>query len=161
MSDDIVGKLARPSLIKRMFKAGRQPLRLVAVPRDHVIGDRARGDALLAGRLVVGSETINLAEIDFASLGSTSPLAREVQGFGWLRDLAASASREKGARLAEAIAGRWLIAHGTKIDDAWAPELWGERILHWTAYAPYMLSSRDGGLSIGIAQHARARRPPP
>ena len=145
MSDDIVGKLARPSLIGRMFKAGRQPLRLVAVPRDHVIGDRARGDALLAGRLNVGSETINLAEIDFASLGSTSPLAREIQGFGWLRDLAASASREKGARLAEAIAGRWLIAHGTRVDDAWAPELWGQRILHWTAYAPYILSSRDAG----------------
>ncbi len=145
MSDDIVGKLARPSLIGRLFGTGRQPLRLVAVPRDHVVGDRARGDALLAGRMIVGSETINLADVDFATLGSTSPLAREIQGFGWLRDLAASASREKGARLAEAIAGRWLIAHGTRIDDAWAPELWGERILRWTAYAPYMLSSRDTG----------------
>jgi len=145
MSDDIVGKLAKPSLFSRMFGAGRQPLRLVAVPRDHVIGDRARGDALLAGRLVVGSETINLAEVDFATLGSTTPLASEIQTFGWLRDLAASASREKGARLAEAIAGRWLIAHGTRIDDAWAPDLWGQRILHWTAYAPYILSSRDAG----------------
>ena len=145
MSDDIVGKLAKPSLLGRMFGAGRQPLRLVAVPRDHVIGDRARGDALIAGRLSVGSDTINLAEIDFATLGSTSPLAREIQGFGWLRDLAASASREKGARLAEAIAGRWLIAHGARVDGAWAPELWGERILHWTAYAPYILSSRDTG----------------
>ena len=143
MSVDIVGKLARPSLLGRMFGAGRQPLRLVAVPRDHVIGDRARGDALLAGRLVVGSETINLADVDFATLGSASPLAREIQGFGWLRDLAASASREKGARLAEAIAGRWLIAHGARVDDAWAPDLWGQRVLHWTAYAPYILSSRD------------------
>ena len=26
-----------------------------------------------------------------------------------------------------------------------APELWGERILFWTAYAPYILSSRDSG----------------
>jgi uncharacterized heparinase superfamily protein len=68
-----------------------------------------------------------------------------VQGFSWLRDLAASASRDKGARLAEAIAGRWLIAHGTRVDEAWAPELWGERILFWTAYAPYILSSRDAG----------------
>ena len=143
MSVDIVGKLARPSLLGRMFGAGRQPLRLVAVPRDHVIGDRARGDALLAGRLVVGSETINLADVDFATLASASPLAREIQGFGWLRDLAASASREKGARLAEAIAGRWLIAHGARVDDAWAPDLWGQRVLHWTAYAPYILSSRD------------------
>jgi len=145
MSDDIVGKLAKPSLFGRLFGAGRQPLRLVAVPRDHVLGDRARGDALLAGRLKVGSETISLADVDFVTLGSTTPLAREVQGFGWLRDLAASASREKGGRLAEAIAGRWLIAHGTRIDEAWAPDLWGQRILHWTAYAPYILSSRDAG----------------
>lgn len=143
MSDDIVGKLAKPSLIGRLFGSGKQPLRLVAVPRDHVVGDRGRGDALLAGRLIVGNETINLADVDFATLGSDSALAREIQGFAWLRDLAASASREKGARLAEAITGRWLIAHGTRIDAAWAPELWGERILHWTAYAPYMLSSRD------------------
>ncbi len=145
MSVDIVGKLARPSLLSRMFGAGRQPLRLVTVPRDHVIGDRARGDALLAGRLLVGSETVNLAEIDFATLGSTSPLAHEIQGFGWLRDLAASASREKGAQLAEAIVGRWLNAHGARVDDAWAPILWGERILYWTAYAPYILTSRDTG----------------
>jgi uncharacterized heparinase superfamily protein len=41
--------------------------------------------------------------------------------------------------------GRWLIAHGARIDDAWAPQLWGERILFWTAYAPYILSSADSG----------------
>ena len=80
-----------------------------------------------------------------AELGARGPLARDVHGFSWLRDLAASASREKGARLAEAITGRWLIAHGSRVDEAWAPELWGERVLFWTAYAPYVLSSRDSG----------------
>ena len=145
MSGDIVSKLARPSLFTRLFKAGGQPLRLVAVPRDHVVGDRARGDALLAGRLTLGSESVELNEIDFGALGTKSPLAREVQGFSWLRDLAASASRDKGARVAEAIAGRWLIAHGTRVDEAWAPESWGTRILFWTAYAPYILSSSDAG----------------
>ena len=145
MSDDVVGKLAKGSIFSRLFGQGRQPLRLVAVPRDHVIGDRARGDALLAGRLLLGSEAIALGDIDFSAVGTAGPLAREVQSFSWLRDLAASASREKGARLAEAIAGRWLIAHGTRADEAWAPELWGERILFWTAYAPYILSSRDAG----------------
>jgi len=68
-----------------------------------------------------------------------------LQGFSWLRDLAAAASREKGARLAEAVVGRWLLAHGTRIDAAWAPHLWGERILFWAAYAPYILSSTDSG----------------
>src|SRR5436190_2139268 len=145
MSDDVVGRLAKGSLFSRLFGSGRQPLRLVAVPRDHVLGDRARGDALIGGRMLLGSEQIALAEIDFAAVGTQGPLAREVQSFAWLRDLAASASRDKGARMAEAIAGRWLIAHGTRVDDAWAPELWGERILFWTAYAPYILSSRDAG----------------
>ena len=145
MSDDRLGRLAKGSLLSRMFGQGRQPLRLVAVPRDHVAGDRTRGDTLLGGRLSFGSEEVLLTDMNFGELGARSLLAREVQGFSWLRDLAASASREKGARLAEAIAGRWLIAHGTRVDEAWAPELWGERILFWTAYAPYILSSRDSG----------------
>jgi uncharacterized heparinase superfamily protein len=88
---------------------------------------------------------LSLSDLDFASVGARGPLAEQLQSFSWLRDLAASASREKGARLAEAIAGRWLLAHGTRVDDAWRPDLWGERILFWTAYAPYILSSRDDG----------------
>ena len=86
-----------------------------------------------------------LKDLDFAAVGATGSLAEQLQGFSWLRDLAAAASREKGARLAEAVVGRWLLAHGTRVDEAWAPHLWGERILFWTAYAPYILSSGDSG----------------
>jgi uncharacterized heparinase superfamily protein len=141
----IVRKLARGSLLSRILGARRQPLKLIAVPRDHVQGDRKRGDALLAGRFVAGSRSLPLSDLDFAAVGAGDPLADQLQGFSWLRDLAAAASREKGARLAEAIAGRWLLAHGTRVDEAWRPDLWGERILFWTAYAPYLLSSRDSG----------------
>lgn len=151
MSDDgsvaeraIVSSLARGSLLSRL-KRSKQPLKLVAVPRDHVHGERSRGDALLAGRFTVGAETLWLKDLDFAQIGASDPLAEQLQGFSWLRDLAAAASREKGARLAEAVVGRWLLAHGTKVDGAWAPHLWGERILFWTAYAPYILSSGDSG----------------
>ena len=141
----IVRKLAKGPLLSRLFTSRKQPLKLIAVPRDHVQGDRGRGDALLAGRFVVGDESISLVGLDFASIGTAGPLAEQLQGFSWLRDLAAAASREKGAQLAEALAGRWLLAHGTRVDDAWRPDLWGERILYWTAYAPYILSSRDSG----------------
>ena len=141
---DVVRKLARGSFLSRL-KHSRQPLKLVAVPRDHVQGDRQRGDGLLAGRLTIGSTTLALADLDFASVGAGDPLSDQVQGFSWLRDLGAAASREKGARLAEAVVGRWLLAHGTRVDEAWAPHLWGERILFWTAYAPYILSSGDSG----------------
>ncbi len=140
----VVQKLARGSLLSRL-KHNRQPLKLVAVPRDHVQGNRQRGDSLLSGRFTVGSETLALSDLDLASVGTTGALAEQLQGFSWLRDLAAAASRENGARLAESVAGRWLLAHGTKVDEAWAPHLWGERILFWTAYAPYILSSADSG----------------
>ena len=140
----VVSRLARGSLLSRLRRS-KQPLKLVAVPRDHVHGERSRGDALLAGRFTVGSESLPLRDLDFGRVGVTGALAEQLQGFSWLRDLAAAASREKGARLAEAVAGRWLLAHGTKIDEAWAPHLWGERILFWAAYAPYILSSSDGG----------------
>jgi uncharacterized heparinase superfamily protein len=145
----VVSKLARPSLLSRL-KHGRQPLKLVAVPRDHVQGDRQRGEALLVGRLSVGSETIPLKELDFAAIGTIGAVAEELQGFSWLRDLAEAASRERGARLAEAVVGRWLLAHGARVDDAWAPHLWGERILFWTAYAPYILSSSDSGYRTAL-----------
>lgn len=140
----VVTKLARGSLLSRL-KTGKQPLKLVAVPRDHVHGDRQRGEALMTGHLIVGTETLVLKDFDFAQTGTTGAVAEIVQGFSWLRDLAAAASREKGARIGEALVGRWLIAHGARIDAAWAPHLWGERILFWTAYAPYILSSSDGG----------------
>ena len=167
---DVVRKLARGSLVSRLFGSGRQPLKLAAVPRDHVAGDRKRGDALLARRFVLGDETLALADLDFAALGADGPLAEQLQGFSWLRDLAAAASRENGAKLAEALAGRWLLAHGTRPDDAWRPDLWGERILFWTAYAPYLLSSRDAGYRSALlntlargARHldANADRAPP
>jgi len=141
----VVQKLARGSLLSRLIGPRRQGLRLVAVPRDHVQGDRRRGDALLAGTFAVGGDSLPLADLDFAAVGTDGPLAEQLQSFSWLRDLAASASREKGSRLAEAIAGRWLLAHGTRVDAAWRPDLWGERILYWTAYAPYILSSGDPG----------------
>ncbi|MBW8755594.1 MAG: heparinase II/III family protein, partial [Sphingomonadales bacterium] len=140
----VVSKLARGSFLSRL-RHSKQPLKILAVPRDHVHGDRQRGDALLAGRFTVGSGILPLKDLDFGQIGARGPLAEQLQGFSWLRDLAAAASREKGARLAEAVVGRWLLAHGTKVDEAWAPHLWGERILFWSAYAPYILSSADSG----------------
>ncbi|MEO7602207.1 MAG: heparinase II/III family protein [Sphingomicrobium sp.] len=141
---EIVSRLARGSLLSRL-SSKRQPLKLVAVPRDHVAGDRQRGAQILAGRLPIGSDVIPIAELDFAAIAPSSRAGEALQGFSWLRDLAAAASRERGAPIGEAVAARWLIAHGPRADAAWAPHLWGERILFWSAYAPYILSSSDSG----------------
>ena len=85
-----VSKLARGSLLSRL-RPSKQALKLVAVPRDHVHGERSRGDALLAGRFTVGSETVSLRDLDFARVGTAGALAEQLQGFSWLRDLSAGA----------------------------------------------------------------------
>ena len=64
----VVQKLAKRPLLSRMFASVRQPLKLVAVPRDHVQGDRQRGDAMLAGRYILGNEVLALNELDFSAL---------------------------------------------------------------------------------------------
>ena len=141
---DVVRKLASGSLLSRL-KYSRQPLKLVAVPRDHVHGDRKRGDALLGGRLMIGTAVVDLNDQDLFVRPFDPAIGDTLQGFSWLRDLAAAASREKGAHFCEALAGHWLLAHGAKPDWAWMPHLWGERLLYWSAYAPYILSSGDAG----------------
>ena len=136
-------RLARVPLLQRLSPRAKAPLRLQAVPRDHVAGSKAIGHQLLEGRYTVGGEAVTLADLDWLAVGTVSPLGASLHGFSWLRDLAAAATRERGAGLAESLVARWLQAHGEKVDAAWAPALWGERLLFWLAYAPYLLSRRD------------------
>ena len=74
----VVSKLAKGPLLSRLLGSSRQPLKLVAVPRDHVQGDRRRGDALLAGRFTYGSEQISLTDFDFAELGTADAAAERL-----------------------------------------------------------------------------------
>jgi uncharacterized heparinase superfamily protein len=126
---------------------GRAPLKLLAVPKDPVAGDKAAGEAILHGRFVRRGEVVELDSLDFAALDRHPLDFRDyLQSFEWLRDLAAAATRERGAKLAEKIVHKWLAAHADTVTEAgWRADLWGRRILFWTAYAPYILSSRDSG----------------
>ena len=123
---------------------GRYPLKLIAVPDDPIAGDVARGQALLDGRLSYRGESHALADLDFRRRDWGRPFAAHVHGFAWLRDLSTVATRAQGAPIAEALMGRWLLAYENKVDAlAWAPDLWGRRLLFWTAHAPLILSSTD------------------
>ena len=123
---------------------GRYPLKLIAVPDDPVLGDGARGQALLEGRLTFRGESHPLDALDFGRRDWGKPFAQHVHSFAWLRDLSTVATRAQGAPIAERITARWLSAYADKVDAlAWAPDLWGRRLLFWTAHAPLILSSTD------------------
>ncbi len=123
---------------------GRFPLKLLGVPRDPIAGDRETGLDIIDGEIGRGRERTDTATLDFAATGRSSGFADYLQGFAWLRDLAASGPRAQAAPVAEALTRRWLDRHAAAVDDAgWRADLWGRRILAWTAHAPLILSSSD------------------
>jgi len=105
---------------------GRYPLKLLAVPRDPLPGDAAKGAMLVEGN------------------AGFADLPPEAHRFGFLRDLAALDDRVRTAPVAERLMQDWLAAHGeTVAEPAWRADHCGWRILHWAAHAPLILSSRD------------------
>ncbi|HWW64203.1 MAG TPA: heparinase II/III family protein [Sphingomonadaceae bacterium] len=139
---------------------GRYPLKLLGVPDDPIPGDGAAGMALLKGAISHGGETIAIAELDFGRLGASPALADHLQSFAWLRDLSTAGPREITAPVAERLVRKWLAAHANQVNEAgWRPDLWGRRILFWTAYAPLILSSNDlvyrSAVLNGLARGAR------
>jgi uncharacterized heparinase superfamily protein len=130
--------------LQRLRLRGRAPLKLITVPKDPIAGARAAGEAILGGRILYGHHAISLSKLDFQDDSLAEPLLDHLHSFTWLRDLAAAATRGKGAPLAEKLVQKWLDAHADELSlPAWRPDLWGRRILFWTAYAPYILSSSD------------------
>jgi uncharacterized heparinase superfamily protein len=123
---------------------GRFPLKLLAVPKDPVAGDKAAGEAILRGAFLHRGNPVSIETLDFLAPDQPRDLSDYLQSFEWLRDLAAAATRERGARIAEHVVQKWLDAHAIEVTEpAWRADLWGRRILFWAAYAPYILSSRD------------------
>jgi uncharacterized heparinase superfamily protein len=123
---------------------GRFPLKLLAVPKDPIAGDKAAGEAILHGRFLHRGEGYSIEALDLRSGDLPQGFLDYLHSFEWLRDLAAAATRERSAKLAEKVMHKWLAAHAEAVTEpAWRADLWGRRILFWAAYAPYILSSRD------------------
>jgi uncharacterized heparinase superfamily protein len=130
--------------IHAMRLRGRYPLKLIAVPDDPVMGDAKRGRALLRGEIAFRGEAHPIDALDFRRRDWGKPFAEYVHSFAWLRDLSTVATRAQGSPVAEHLMGRWLADYADKVDAlAWRPDLWGRRILYWTAHAPLILSSTD------------------
>ncbi len=134
------------TLLKRLTRAlglgKKPPIRLLAVPRDAVAGDKDLGAALIEGVFTDGRRAVPVKglEKDLLPIG----LAERLHGFSWLRDLASAAIPERGRQAAEALTRAWLETLPEKpTGEEWRPDLVGRRLLFWPAYAPYVLGSRD------------------
>jgi uncharacterized heparinase superfamily protein len=130
--------------IHGMRLKGRHPLKLIAVPDDPFLGDPRRGHALLDGRLSFRGETRNIADLNLARPDFPRAFSDYFHSFLWLRDLSTVATRAQATPIAEDLMRRWLAQHADTVSEpAWRADLWGRRILLWTAHAPLILSSSD------------------
>jgi len=139
---------------------GRYPLKLMAVPEDPIAGDTRVGLSLLKREILWRGERLSIADLDFAKLGASAPLADYLHSFAWLRDLAAAGTRVAAAPVAEALMRKWLEAHGNLVaNPAWRHDLCAKRIMFWAAHAPLILSATDlvyrSAVLNGLARAAR------
>ncbi len=124
--------------------SGRAPLRILAVPRDPIVGNKGIGLALLEGRFIAGAHELDVEDLYRADSGLPAEVAERVHSFAWLRDLAAAATHERGRDVGEYLTRAWLSQHSEPgAGLAWRADMIGRRLLSWPAYAPYILSSRD------------------
>lgn len=123
---------------------GKYPLKLLAVPRDQILGDARAGKALRAGYFLCRGLKQPIESLDFSHPFESSAMSDYVHSFRWLRDLAEVANRETGAPIAEMVMRKWLSKHAEKPSDpAWRADNAGWRLLFWSAHAPLILSSGD------------------
>lgn len=130
--------------------------RLLSTVESPLEGERAAGVALRAGHFLVNGVKAPIAQMDFGPTAHlTPPFERMVHGFGWLRDLAASAPREQCVGTAERITEAWLDANKKPGKGAaWRVELAGHRLLSWLVHAPLILSSGEAQLRGRVLANA-------
>ena len=135
-------RLSYGTALHRIRLRGRFPLKLLAVPVDPLPGDPATGSRIVAGRLPHAGFNAPRS-LPFADPAAPAAWRDWAHSFAWLRDLAAATDRRTGAAAAEPVVARWLSTHGNFDAVAWRSDLVARRLIFWTAYAPYILSSPD------------------
>ena len=116
--------------------------RLLAAVDSPLVGDRAAGVALRAGQMLVAGMKLPFEKLDYRAVSAlTPPFLHAIHGFGWMRDLAASAPREPCAPTAGRLFGGWLAENREPgKGPAWTVEHAGLRVMAWLVHAPLLLS---------------------
>ena len=127
---------------RRLARAGRARA-FVSSPEPRTIGHAARGRQMLAGNFLLNGQVIEAPEAalwDLAEDGTR--FMAELQGFGWLDDLAAVADARARARAQDWTAD-WIARYGRGHGPGWTPALTGRRVVRWVNHALFLLAGRD------------------
>lgn len=113
-------------------------------PEPRSIGHFARGRQLIAGNFQFSGQLVEAKgkSIWDVAAGSGTAFQAEVQGFGWLDDLAAVGDTAARKR-AQDWTFQWIAAHGRSHAFGWTPDLTGRRLIRWVNHAFLLLQGQD------------------
>ncbi len=110
-------------------------------PEPKAIGHAGRGEQIVNGELHLGGITLSG---DFFAADVPPTVSAELNGFGWLDDLAAVGTPRARA-LAQDHVLHWLKQNRVPQPDRieWTPEVAGRRVLRWIFHAGMILPGLD------------------
>ncbi|VAX07791.1 Heparinase II/III-like [hydrothermal vent metagenome] len=136
---------------------GKHPLRLLGTPKDlwarsGETGSVTAGSHILSNRFYCAGQVLKNPnhkkgewhgdEIWHAR--ALGPKWQEyLHSFCWLRDLNGCLDRNAARKKALALTAHWLESFDQWHELFWSPDIIGQRIVNWMAYAPLILDSND------------------
>ncbi|PCI51990.1 MAG: hypothetical protein COB49_00015 [Alphaproteobacteria bacterium] len=131
---------------------GKHPLRLRDTPKDPWAGSVAAGSHILSGgfycqgRILKNPRREN-GQWQAGEIWQTKDLnpiwQQHLHAFCWLRDLARVVDRTAARTKAITLTRNWLQSFDRWHDQAWAPDITGQRIINWMVHAALILDSDD------------------
>ncbi len=131
----------------RRVAMSRPATALLSQPEPRTIGSFARGRQLSAGNFVFAGHLLQQPDTNMWDLKAPDAgFAEELQGFGWLDDLAAAG--DAPARIcAQDWLWRWITLYGAGRGPGWTPDLAGRRLIRWINHAIFLLNGQDQSAS--------------
>jgi uncharacterized heparinase superfamily protein len=138
------GEIQSASPVYRMRLSGPTPHGLLALPKDNVPPNRARGRAILDGTWRFGASVVQTPP-GHAPWGPPFPtlhFADRIHRLDWLRDVAALGP--EGEARARSLAVSWIDSFGKWDGFAWRLGVTADRVVNLLSAGPWLIGALEG-----------------
>ena len=118
---------------------------LVKAPEPWTIGNFERGEQLVSGKVLITGHLMDIGEKSIWSQSPPSELfATELQGFGWLDDLAALGDQAAKYK-AQSWVLDWISGFGMGKGSGWSADLTGWRLIRLINHSSFLMNKLSEG----------------
>jgi len=141
---------------RMMALSGRPPESLSVHPKPLIKGDKARGAAVLGGRIALAGETLEAPELrQLWDLPTPSKaFAEALHQFEWLPDLLAVQDPE-AARLANTLTDDWVARFGKWNWFSWDAHILEGRLWAWLTASEHVFDPEADGCAVRLKAACR------